>query len=636
MNYLLQITTGPIQGFIATARRTRDLWFGSWVLSELSKAVAKSLQDGGANLIFPSPTAPDADLAPNSEFLVVNIIVARIVCKDVAILNTIATDAKNAAQTRWEALCEEARIDCLAAVNAMHLNKVTQFLRENVWNAQRPEVLEVYWVAAPIADNNYPAASLTMRNAMAMRKNTRDARQFQDTSAFPKSSLDGVRSTVLQEAGKGDAANVHLRKLQRVRQQLGIAPAEQLDLPGLVKRVLGRNRSFVPVARIAADAWLQRVISAQPNGEQNASLVAIREACQALYATGLVTRLTGTKYSEYTAVEGFNYDGQFLFQSRLDLAIEEAKKIQLDQTVDADDRVDAKNTLTHLVSIQNALRTLRTDFGSPSPYYAILLADGDRMGELIDVATAHGIGAHQRVSRALIEFAQAVPGYLNTPDLRGAGTYSGGDDVLAFVRLDKAIACANLLRTAFKETLGAAIAELNIDLPNPPTLSVGIAIGHILEPLGDVRELASRAEKIAKGADIAEPAARRNAVGILIKPRSGGEYSTRIQWTDDVTLRRLERWKDQFANDSIPSGLPYELRAVYLQEVKKVFEDNNGNLRVSLWAQELALVLSKKRGIPVGVKKEILDGLTAGDPMEGLDLMLVARWFSGHHLEDLV
>ena len=36
--YLVNIAIGPVQEFIASARRSRDMWFGSWLLSELSKA----------------------------------------------------------------------------------------------------------------------------------------------------------------------------------------------------------------------------------------------------------------------------------------------------------------------------------------------------------------------------------------------------------------------------------------------------------------------------------------------------------------------------------------------------------------------------------------------------------------------
>jgi hypothetical protein len=55
MSHLIAISVGPVQEFIAAARRTRDLWFGSYLLSEISKAVAQSVQDHGGRLIFPHP-----------------------------------------------------------------------------------------------------------------------------------------------------------------------------------------------------------------------------------------------------------------------------------------------------------------------------------------------------------------------------------------------------------------------------------------------------------------------------------------------------------------------------------------------------------------------------------------------------
>jgi CRISPR-associated protein Cmr2 len=40
MSYLFLVNIGPVQDFIASARRSRDLWYGSWLLSELAKAAA--------------------------------------------------------------------------------------------------------------------------------------------------------------------------------------------------------------------------------------------------------------------------------------------------------------------------------------------------------------------------------------------------------------------------------------------------------------------------------------------------------------------------------------------------------------------------------------------------------------------
>lgn len=56
-SHLLALTVGPVQDFIAAARRTRDLWFRSHLLSEISKAAAKSLRDQGGKLIFPAPAS---------------------------------------------------------------------------------------------------------------------------------------------------------------------------------------------------------------------------------------------------------------------------------------------------------------------------------------------------------------------------------------------------------------------------------------------------------------------------------------------------------------------------------------------------------------------------------------------------
>lgn len=60
--HLLLVTFGPVQDFIAQARRTRDVWYGSHLLSELERAAARALVDGGAKLIFPSLQAGDAQL----------------------------------------------------------------------------------------------------------------------------------------------------------------------------------------------------------------------------------------------------------------------------------------------------------------------------------------------------------------------------------------------------------------------------------------------------------------------------------------------------------------------------------------------------------------------------------------------
>lgn len=56
---LLRFTFGPIQGFIAKARRTADLYAGSRILAELACAVAHSFQQGGAQLVYSADLTSD-------------------------------------------------------------------------------------------------------------------------------------------------------------------------------------------------------------------------------------------------------------------------------------------------------------------------------------------------------------------------------------------------------------------------------------------------------------------------------------------------------------------------------------------------------------------------------------------------
>ena len=72
MPHLLIVSIGPVQGFIAAARKARDLWFGSTMLSEISHAAASSLVDDfGAEIIFPSPNALKSDTAVANKILAI-------------------------------------------------------------------------------------------------------------------------------------------------------------------------------------------------------------------------------------------------------------------------------------------------------------------------------------------------------------------------------------------------------------------------------------------------------------------------------------------------------------------------------------------------------------------------------------
>lgn len=179
--HLLQIHIGPMQAFIAAARRTRDLWFGSWLMSELSKAAAKGIagQAGADALIFPATSL--SDLQPDSDLGVAN--------KIVALVNhprQSATAARKALDARYDELIQAVS---LASKIDDHSCRMAE--------AQLHSFLEFYWVSCPF-NGTYAHTCQQLDGLMAARKNVRT---FQPVSwngvGRPKSSLDGDRKSVV-------------------------------------------------------------------------------------------------------------------------------------------------------------------------------------------------------------------------------------------------------------------------------------------------------------------------------------------------------------------------------------------------------------------------------------------------------
>lgn len=249
--YVLTLSIGPVQGFIASARRSRDLWSGSWLLSEMAKAAAKSLFEVGAQMVFPFVDEATKDrLEPcdrmDDNFSVGNKIQVQVDAVDDAAVRGLVVQAKAAAQSRFETIARQARQDLNAA------------LRDEIWQMQLNDYLEIQAAWAKITEKGYSDASQRAASALATRKATRDFTPVHAADAWdkrfmlPKSSLDGARETVLLEKANGDADLSDV-----ARRKLGLSLSEQLDCVGIMKRLGGNSEQFTPVTRVAADAWLQ-------------------------------------------------------------------------------------------------------------------------------------------------------------------------------------------------------------------------------------------------------------------------------------------------------------------------------------------------------------------------------------------
>jgi CRISPR-associated protein Cmr2 len=519
--HLLLIALGPVQDFIATARRTRDLWFGSYLLSEVSKAAARELH-GSSRLIFPNPQNPQADLEPAQpdQLNVSNIIFTQV--PEGTDPKVLAEKAIKSAKRRLE----EMRQGAFADVKNM------TGLDDDTAQQQVTDMLESAFAFTsfdPSIESSYALARDRVYAMLAARKALRNFTQpAWAKPGVPKSSLDGAREIITPDPEKQDYAGGS-KTLPPAEQleRLGMRAGEVLCGVGLMKRLGVRTLSqgamrFASTSEIAARSLLR------PKDQTAFDI----------YFNSLKALHTNPDYARA--------DGAVLFESRLEEFLGSEAK-------DDEKLKQAKEALKGFLKKISKGK-------APNPYYALLLADGDNMGAAID--TIQDPKKHREISSKLAEFAKNVASTVS--EYRGSLIYSGGDDVLALLPLHGALACIRKLSQDFNQGVGHYPAPNHkTKVIGHPSLSAGLAIVHHLEPLQDALELARKAEKIAKGIE------GKNALCVIVSKRSGADVTAKGKLEPLIT--RLQEFTNAHVNDAIPDGAAFKLRNL-LHEMKDMQE----------------------------------------------------------------
>jgi CRISPR-associated protein Cmr2 len=579
--HLLQIAVGPVQEFIAQARRTRDLWYGSHLLSELSRAAARSLhQDPRVVLVFPAlgrekanaaligsgSIMPDATVPPGLEpcvtpfyptdypdeeqrgeapVNVANIVLATVEGANDGVLKGLAAKARDDLLSFWlNELAAPIRQDCdsLIVRPPDDPKKI-----DRVWTEQLTSLIEFSAAWSAIPEGAYKATRDRLTKTLAARKNLRDFEPWAEMrGSVPKSSLDGARETVLRD---------NAQRPPKLVKKYRLGDNEQLDAVGLVKRAGGtdpENRKkedehdlqFVPIVNVALAPWI--VEAKRHRNEFEAAIEALRAIkpkwprVKRRIACG--SRLFNTDPGRPDdRVEGF--DASIFLRSRWWPEFKELGIFEPPGLRDEKDRTKREEMERGWRGCVE--KWCRRNVGpslpgndpprilDPHPYVACLAADGDGMGAAIEaLASAE---EHRAFSRELAKFARAARAIVESEKHLGSLVYSGGDDVLAFLPVSTALACADELRKRFADIVGPALSmpdgTLKDGVKKLPTLSVGIGIGHVMESMVDLLDLGRRAEKTAKGGSLPDKSGRRNALAIILDKRSGGTREWRSQWS---------------------------------------------------------------------------------------------------------
>lgn len=541
MTFLFIATIGPVQPFIASARRTRDLYVGSTLLSELSKAGAYTIaeREGDEHLIFPAP--PDkSKLQPDSDLNVANKLVAIVAHSPEGLGEAVhAAILQRLCQVKQEAFgtLELANNDHKAA------------------NAQLANLIEYSWVAVDLLDDlsNYRTVRERAEAILGARKNTHFFAAVTWGNHMDKSSIDGQRESVIPPwyfvPRQGKERDANARKLyDRYKAKLH----ERLSAVDLLKRLAwsGKEQNAQPnplplmlsTSHIAATPFLEPLKDAFEKMSENDKREIHRlwdtylQRVEALGPSSIIEHIRD-KRMQLNPVTG-DVDGALLFKERL-----------LDDIVDGTQLPSVNAALEAFFSFTDKhLNGLR-----PSPYYAILLADGDGMGKAIDKQAK--VTGHQEISQVLADFASQVRDIVNITH-HGSLVYAGGDDVLALLPLHTALKCAEELHALFQTKL----SKFEDKEGHSPTLSVGIAVVHHISLLQDALEVARDAERKAKDYRGVAGQPDKNALAIIVKKRGGEQNETVVSW--DNQEAQLHLLATLYNADIIPKGMAYELRTM--------------------------------------------------------------------------
>ena len=575
--HLLLISLGPVQDFIRTARRSRDYWYGSRLLSELAKIVAQVVEREGGELIFPPPEVMQA---AEGDHAVANKVVARVASGAVArgLDEPVRTAVNERLLELWAVIADRASQKGQAAM-----------LDGERGRRQLAELIELQWVAVPIG-GDYFQARTQAEALLSARKATRDWAKpsWGEGAGVPKSSLDGAREQVFDEALR----EALVKKPWRLRAAFDVRAHESLCGPGLLKRLGGAPEGdgdvqrFHSTSHMAAAPLLWRVARAKGTAAlvayhralRDAGLDPIRFRVRVEAGQPEVAPFDGGDAVPSARVfalaverEGVGYDGSLFFEGRLAAALEESPMPELLQELEGGAN-PAQILSARADRARTALRVCLKELGVegvPCPYYAFLLADGDHMGRAFGAMKPSGsvdedIEQHRRLAWELAQFALEARAVV----LKHGGSliYAGGDDVSAMLPLHTAVQCARALRDLFGDAMEQACPHL--PAAERPTLSAGLAFVHHMTAMSEARALAEAAEKAAK-----DPArGGRDALAIVADKRSGATLEIHGRWygsRDEAVRRpsdgldeRLLRWCALFRAGRLSHGAAFELEAL--------------------------------------------------------------------------
>ena len=636
----LLFTIGPVQEFIATARKTSDLWAGSYLLSYLTyKAIEIILEElGPDNVIYPNLLAQplvDKWLYEKFENTSIENFKEEIYFKEY-INNCFQEETLTIANfpNRFLAIvpfekaedignrCKEKVIKELDnLVNKMKEIEELKEIKDNVFEKIKDHLkdyFQIYYVYLPWCKEGYEDVQIVLdeyKNLVGENEIYEVIRLIKERT--PHKANVGSAYSLLCElierflasrkmfrkyenivgeqkdekchlCGNYDALLINWDRLDReiVREKerlCGVCFVKRL-LPKIMKNILKLKEEIrFPSTAEMATVLYKLKMEGEKAEEIKKKFNEFRSRFEKIPRTESVPALKDNPL--------FDIGGEWLFKE-----IYRKEKLKREYGIEASE--DDYKEILKIIKEEN-----------PPTYYAVLIMDGDEIGKWLKgekmarikellhpkvveslkekedikniLCFRHPMSAsiHQDFSRRLTNFALNKVRKKVEEVNYGKLIYAGGDDILAFLPVEKVFDCAYSLQKEFKEVLG-----------EKASMSAGIGIIHWKYPLRLALSRVRESERKAKDRY------GRDAFSVIYLARSGEERFFGSKWKIKDFFDDLACW---FKNQKISKGFGY----AFLEFIERVVGENGEEEEVKELI-EIELIRVLRRKIKNGLKEE--------------------------------
>lgn len=504
--HLFIFTVGPVQSFIAQARKTQDLYAGSQILSALVREAIECKELEGCEVVFPIILdKKDKNQSLPNRFV-------SIVEKPNNELKAWGNAVEKVVTEKFEEIAKKTLDD-----NVSSKLKSSSF--DDLFLNQIKRHLDIHWAFHPLTKGNYSKNYKETEALLGSVKNVRSFEQFGNElgEAGRKCSLDGENNALFFGRKQPYLSIEEQREYAVTLRGYSANEKEGLSAVSFVKRFFKEEKShkkeeFPSTTLIALMDSLDKIEDKSKEkfhrvfGEKNVFYQLQKEGC---------LRTEGKEWVER--------DDQFYYEENL---IE--KYIPCKQQLDI-----AKREYKEL---QKAFRAKEVKFDK---YYALIMFDGDKMGDKL--SNADDKEKHRVFSTSLTQFSKEAREIV---DKYGQTVYAGGDDFLGFVNLHHLFEVMTHLRTSFEGLVSKRMKDL-LKIDEDFTFSAGIVITHYKMPLAEVLKTARKMEKKAK------KEGGRDAFCITSMKHSGEIQEAVFKWGENN-----QQWDAlQYITEQLSSGV---------------------------------------------------------------------------------